>query len=429
MTRLVAPLVLALAAAAAAQQGPPAPPPTGALERRADALAADEERLARELLAARRARADLAARAAELEAVAGEDGPERGRLTAAYAAARERCRELLEGERAARRDALQEEVVARFEALVADVEAALGVRPDDVGLRRVRARLLASKNRLGRAREDAFAVLMADPADPVALRILGKAAVAENRFEDARALFERALEVEPGDAGRAYLAIACYALNDFTDARRARDAVEDPDGLPAELQLRWGWWLAELEERERAWADELARRRREVARGDLPRVAFAVDGRGEVVVELFEDTAPNAAAAVVELVADGFYEGLAFHRVVPGSLAQVGDPATRPGAADTPPPAWRLPDEDGPDRRHFRGTVSLAGGEGPDATTTQLIFTVRPAPLLDGRHTVVGRVVAGLEVVDAVEPDDRVTTTRVVRQRDHPYVAEKVRAR
>jgi cyclophilin family peptidyl-prolyl cis-trans isomerase len=160
-----------------------------------------------------------------------------------------------------------------------------------------------------------------------------------------------------------------------------------------------------------------------------------VTTKGRLVLELFEDTAPNAVAGVVSLVEAGFYDGLPWHRVLPNLLAETGDPAARPGAAPgaAHDPGWRLRDD--PDttdpakvRGHFRGTVSLVR-DGPDSAGSQLFITLMPAAQLDGRHLPVGRVVEGQAVADRLEETDRVERAKVLRERDHPYVPVHAPAR
>ena len=156
-------------------------------------------------------------------------------------------------------------------------------------------------------------------------------------------------------------------------------------------------------------------------------VSGATRQNSRILLELFEDHAPNTTAAFLGLVEAGFYDGLTWHRVVSNLMAQTGDPATRADApADGPRgnPGYRLPDESS-GRTHVRGALSLARARGgTDSGGSQVFLSVIPAPRLDDRHTVFGRVVEGLEVLDRLREGDRIEAARVVRKRDHPYPVE-----
>ncbi len=318
--------------------------------------------------------------------------------------------------------------------LLTDLDRALE-SGDDLELRLARGELLAGKGRFDDARRDAEAALRAAPEDPRVLGLLARCLVTENRFDEAEALFRHACAEAPTDERRAYHAITLYCLNRFAEARAARDAIAEPTELPAALQVRCTWWLTdgELDRAEAAWSREAAARAEEARKGDLPRVEL-VTSRGTIVLELFEDHAPNAVAGLIELVDAGFYDGLPFHRVVPNLLVQTGDPAARPGAPTTPgaphDPGWRLVDDPAPRdpsraRGHFRGTVSLVREEVPDSAGSQLFITLMPAPDFDGQHVPVGRVLEGQAVVDRLREGDRIEQARVALRRDHDYRARK----
>ena len=122
--------------------------------------------------------------------------------------------------------------------------------------------------------------------------------------------------------------------------------------------------------------------------------------KGRIRIALFADDAPLTVANFVNLARRGFYDGTTFHRVVPGFLAQGGDPRGDGFGG----PGAHLPDE--PGLQPFgRGAVGMAR-LGPDASGGQFFITQAPAPHLDGRFTLFGRVASGMEVVDQVQPGD-----------------------
>ena len=127
---------------------------------------------------------------------------------------------------------------------------------------------------------------------------------------------------------------------------------------------------------------------------------------GEIRIRLRPDLAPRAVNALVFLVHEGFYDGLGFHRVVPGFIAQTGDPSGRGSGG----PGYRLPDELS-EHPFGIGTVGMAN-PAPGQNGSQFFVTLADARHLDRRFTVVGEVVAGLPVLQALparvgdDPDD-----------------------
>lgn len=134
---------------------------------------------------------------------------------------------------------------------------------------------------------------------------------------------------------------------------------------------------------------------------------------GDIHLELFDKTAPNTVANFVKLAKDGFYDGLAFHRVIGDFMIQGGCPNTREGARGTPGtggPGYKIPCETGRSNpeKHLPGTLSMAHA-GPNTGGSQFFITHTDTPHLDGVHTVFGRVKSDedLEVVNAVRQGDR----------------------
>ena len=132
--------------------------------------------------------------------------------------------------------------------------------------------------------------------------------------------------------------------------------------------------------------------------------ATFVTERGEFRLRLFDDQAPRTVNNFVFLARNGFYNGVTFHRVIPGFMAQGGDP-TGTGAGG---PGYRFEDEFHPDLVHKAGVISMANS-GPDTNGSQFFITFVPTPHLDGAHAVFGEVVEGMDVVNSISPRDPAT--------------------
>ena len=122
---------------------------------------------------------------------------------------------------------------------------------------------------------------------------------------------------------------------------------------------------------------------------------------GRVVIALRPDLAPRHVARIKELARAGFYNGLTFHRVIDGFMAQGGDPSGNGtgGSGQKIPAEFSSPDE----AQHLRGTVSMARAANPDSADSQFFICFQPAPFLDGQYTIWGQVSAGMEFVDMIK--------------------------
>ena len=119
---------------------------------------------------------------------------------------------------------------------------------------------------------------------------------------------------------------------------------------------------------------------------------------GAITVELFDEAAPKTVANFRKLAADGFYDGLTFHRVIPDFMIQGGCPE----GTGTGGPGYTFEDEFN-SNKVIRGALAMANA-GPDTNGSQFfIVTTAEAPWLDGKHTVFGRVTDGMDSVDAIE--------------------------
>jgi peptidylprolyl isomerase len=120
---------------------------------------------------------------------------------------------------------------------------------------------------------------------------------------------------------------------------------------------------------------------------------------GRVVVQLRPDLAPKHVARIKELAREGFYDGVIFHRVIPGFMAQTGDPTgTGRGGSDKPD----LPAEFS-DAPFERGTLGMARTSDPNSANSQFFINYAATPHLNGQYTVWGQVIEGMELVDQIE--------------------------
>ena len=141
--------------------------------------------------------------------------------------------------------------------------------------------------------------------------------------------------------------------------------------------------------------------------------------RGPIKVELLADKAPLTVANFVNLAKRGFYDGLIFHRVIPDFMIQGGCPegSGRGG------PGYRFEDETNNGVPHERGVLSMANA-GPNTNGSQFFITHIKTDWLDGRHTVFGKVLSGLEVVDAVQQGDKIDSVVIEGDADAVLAAK-----
>jgi cyclophilin family peptidyl-prolyl cis-trans isomerase len=221
----------------------------------------------------------------------------------------------------------------------------------------------------------------------------------------------------------------------------------------AAMQARW-----EVEQKLRA-AEALA--------NNLPRVRLVIEhrqfGKGkdaagqsiasietvgrreEVVLELFEEEAPNTVANFLELVGRKFYDGTSFHLALPATIVAGGDPLTKnndPSDDGAGGPGYVIADEykSPAARSHFRGSLSMVN-TGPRTAGSQFFLSLAPSPEMNGTFTVFGRVLEGQQAVDRITrgrttrllghygkiiPGDLLVRAEVIRKRDHEYKAIKL---
>ncbi|MCC9606041.1 peptidylprolyl isomerase [Blastopirellula sp. JC732] len=225
-----------------------------------------------------------------------------------------------------------------------------------------------------------------------------RAAFGADRFDDAVAVTEKAIQFKK-TSGDEDFAPSDEALNEANISAAFREF----------------------------WAKEQEIRAKEAEADDLPRVRLTTE-HGDIIIELFENEAPQTVANFISLVNKGFYNGLSFHRVLENFMAQGGDPK----GDGTGGPGYQIycecykPNY----RRHFSGTLSMAHA-GRDTGGSQFFITFRPTPGLDGKHTAFGRVIEGMDVVTDIQrrdPEDlnaptpeKIIKAEVIRDRGHEY--------
>ena len=131
---------------------------------------------------------------------------------------------------------------------------------------------------------------------------------------------------------------------------------------------------------------------------DLENTLYLDAPQGRVTIELRPDLAPNHVARIKELAREGFYDGIVFHRVIDGFMAQTGDPK----GDGTGGSGHKLKAEFS-DEKHVRGVVSMARASDPNSADSQFFIMFAPAPSLDGKYTIWGQVTSGMEAIDAIK--------------------------
>jgi cyclophilin family peptidyl-prolyl cis-trans isomerase len=291
-------------------------------------------------------------------------------------------------------------------------------------------KLAAVRTAALRLEQAALTLVAFEPKNEKAREICGAVVASALQNDDpVRALAGATKLAEAGAADETVMLMAATAAMVLAQPDAAADwlAKAKAAGLAPDR-------VADLEQaiaRERPKVDaEMAKRKAEAAADDLPRVKLGTTA-GDVVIELFENEAPNTVANFVSLVGKGFYDGTPFHRVIGGFMAQGGDPT----GTGTGGPGYAVACECGNPgaRKHFLGSLSMAHA-GKNTGGSQFFLTFAPTEHLDGKHTVFGRVIEGFDVlpklqrtqddegrpVPGVKPD-KIVKAEVLRKRAHPY--------
>ena len=283
-----------------------------------------------------------------------------------------------------------------------------------------------------RMQEIAEDVYAKDPQQSYAAELVMLTAWERGDYETARKLATERLKADPQSTRALNIAgVANYALHNFETAAEQLAAAEKAEALDASSGARFQPAVGDYID---FWKQEQEIRAAEAkAVGtpqQLPRVVLKTT-KGEVELELFENEAPNTVANFISLVDGKKYDGIAFHRVIPNFMIQGGDPNTLdedPSNDGQGGPGHTIACECYAEnaRKHFRGSLSMAHA-GKDTGGSQFFITHLPTHWLNPNaeaqrgHTVFGRVVRGLDVVDSIEAGDRIETAVVTVRRDHPY--------
>ena len=324
--------------------------------------------------------------------------------------------ELLEAAKGAFQESSANEEVAEFMQAMAIYEAQSGNSSSALSL----AGLLTEKG-------------SKEPALYAGLRTAAIHEAQSENYEGALALADWLIEKgnkEPALYNAA--GVAAFCVGELDKAEKYLDKGKSATGLGKEFSELAPRFEDELEYYKKAWPEEVKIRQAEAKADDLPRVVFKTN-RGDIEIELFENEAPNTVANFISLVDKGFYDGVSFHRVLPYFMAQGGDPKGDGSGG----PGYTIPDEcHKPDHRlHFRGTLSMAKTAAPDSGGSQFFLCFVPTQFLDGKHTVFGRVVKGIDVLaklhrrdpdkqSSIEPD-KILEAKVLRKRSHEYQPKK----
>jgi cyclophilin family peptidyl-prolyl cis-trans isomerase len=255
-------------------------------------------------------------------------------------------------------------------------------------------------------------------------------AVRNDRYEEAMELASLLIDNKcPEKAIYGFAGMAAYCRDEFGLAQQYLTLAKDADVLPDGALV----YLTDVAFAKKLWGAEQEIRDAEAQANDLPRVLLKTT-KGEILIELYENEAPQTVGNFVSLVEKGYYNGLTFHRVLPGFMAQGGCP-TGTGSGG---PGYSIYCEchEKNHRKHFRGSLSMAHA-GRDTGGSQFFLTFRRTSHLDGQHTVFGRVIEGVEVLAKlqrrdpearVKPEpDKIVEAKVVRKRGHEYKPTKVK--
>ncbi|MBC03934.1 MAG: hypothetical protein CMJ34_11635 [Phycisphaerae bacterium] len=232
------------------------------------------------------------------------------------------------------------------------------------------------------------------------------------------------------------LARSYMARNQFQDAIDAIDAIPEEGLQKPSIRVNANRVRGQAERWLALWQDEVGLREAEEAAGTSP-VMQLITSRGPVTILLYETQAPNTVANFIELAERDFFDGTRFHRVEPNFVVQGGDPNSRPGSTIAPGSGGRgqwIPDEaDRPDKRfHFAGSLAMAkspdqtkpGSTIPNSASSQFYVVIEPAENLNEEYTVFGRVIDGIEIIEAIRKNDDLLEVATISRPERDYSAE-----
>lgn len=277
-------------------------------------------------------------------------------------------------------------------------------------------------------------VFAADPKNFDAGETALEFAFQDNQYDQSAKLADQLLTA--GDESmivRNMGGISLFAKHEFAKAHEWLAAADKKGELHPQLGARY---LESTLEYGPLWEKEQVIRAKEAkltGEERLPQVKFATN-KGDIIIELFENEAPNTVANFISLVESKTYDGCKFHRVIPTFMAQGGDPLSKdkdPRNDGTGGPGYAIKCECyRPDARmHFRGSLSMAHA-GKDSGGSQFFITHLPTAHLNPSaeeergHTVFGRVIEGLEIAAGLKVGDTIESATVLHKRNHPYKPE-----
>lgn len=135
--------------------------------------------------------------------------------------------------------------------------------------------------------------------------------------------------------------------------------------------------------------------------------------KGTLVLELYREKAPLTTANFLNLIDEGFYDGIIFHRVIPGFMAQVGDPFTKDPTKSEAEwgmggPTYRIMDEFDPELKHDSAGILSMANAGPNTGGSQIFITYEATPHLDSKHAVFGKLIEGMDVLESITKGDKI---------------------
>lgn len=269
--------------------------------------------------------------------------------------------------------------------------------------------------------------------------------IEEERYRVGLEVLQRANIIKPNVKSRAVMARVQLLDNKFEAAKEFFD--EHPEELEFTSETE-RLLYASIDELIVQFKREKQLRESEAQEDDLPRVEL-ITNAGRIVLELFENQAPQTVGNFIHLVEQGYYNGVIFHNVQAEFVAQAGayGVARVDGANRILPRGVRhtiYDEKDEPDaRKHFRGSLSMANQNSPNTGSSQFFLSLTPQPFLNENHTVFGRVADGLSVMadltvtfkedekgqqEAIENavPSMILSAKVIRKRDHDYLPVKV---
>ncbi|MDZ4786116.1 MAG: peptidylprolyl isomerase [bacterium] len=144
--------------------------------------------------------------------------------------------------------------------------------------------------------------------------------------------------------------------------------------------------------------------------------------KGEIVLELYPDKAPITCANFTNLAQRGFYDGLTFHRVINDFMVQGGDPSGNGSGG----PGYRFQDEFDSSLKHSKPGILSMANAGPGTNGSQFFITHVPTPWLDGKHTIFGSVIKGMDVVNSIVQGDKIIKASIVGDTTSLFTTDKV---